>query len=133
MIKGKKRIQFLVFDIDVMIRDDVPENFNEASQGGIYTRKSNKDDSIVLVIWFKDVADMNIMCHECYHLFMRMLELIDDGAYSFNELNSEIYAYEFGMLCQRVLNVVRSFPYYQELLAKLNREDKKRLKKKNTR
>ena len=120
MIKGKKRVHFLVFDIDVMIRDDVPEGFDKASRGGIYTRKYNKDDSIVLVIWFKDAPYMEIMCHECYHLFMRMLELVDDATYGFKELGSEIYAYEFGRLCSRVLIAVQSFPYYQELLAKMS-------------
>lgn len=70
---------------------------------------------------------MEIVSHECYHLFMRILGFVDDRAYTFKELNAEIYAYKFGELGKRVLLALKAMPYYKVLeknrCVKRRRED----------
>lgn len=123
MVKGKKRFEFLTFDVDVVLRDDVPELFDKHCDGGIYNKVDEQGGTTGIAIWFKGLPSMEIVTHECYHLFMRILEFIDGQAYTFKEMNSEIYAYQFGELCQTVLDKLRSLPYYHELLDDMQKEE----------
>ncbi len=124
MTKGKKTLSFLSFKIEVNLRDDVPSPFDKHCDGGIYNKVNKEGGTTAIVIWFKDLPSMETVTHECYHLFMRVLEFIDGQAYTFKEMNSEIYAYQFGGLCQGVLDALRSFPYYHALLDAIEEKNK---------
>lgn len=54
MVKGKKRFEFLTFDVDVVLRDDVPPGFEEVCSGGIYNILDKTEKITGVTIWFKD-------------------------------------------------------------------------------
>ena len=53
-------------------------------------------------------AYVSVIAHECWHLFMRIMQWMDKfNAYSFEELSTEIYAWNFGILVGKVTDALQ--------------------------
>ena len=77
------------------IRDEAPEGWPSIADAGCYTEPDDKGE---FLIWFsvgRGVPGLSTIAHECWHLFMTILGYADKNEYSFDVLDSEIYAYNF--------------------------------------
>lgn len=115
MILQKKRIEFLECDIDVMLVDSAPKEFRENALAGVYG--APKEGSL-FKIWFKGIVTSEEVVHECWHLFMTIMAVMDDDAKYFIDLNDEIYAYSFHTLFSKVLDAITRMKKYKEIYEK---------------
>lgn len=111
MKPSRKRFNFLAFVIEVYLTDSAPEGFREEAVGGVFP---HEDNSPVFKIWFKKTITQESLVHECWHLFMTMLMVIDNKPHYFEELNTEIYAYSYHSLVSNVLETVTGMKAYAE-------------------
>ena len=101
---------FLTFTVFVEMRDDVPDGFLDIAAGGCY----DDPDTCKFGIWFKDPSpSCNMIVHECWHLYMSLMSYIDHAPHTFEELNSEIYAYSFQLLYGQVLDIIYNSKHYK--------------------
>jgi hypothetical protein len=109
----RKRFSFLTRRVLVEIRDDSPEGWPSIADAGCYTEPDDKGEFLV---WFsveRGVPGLSTISHECWHLFMTILGYADKNEYSFDVLDSEIYAYNFQILFMDVLNSLLNSKAYQ--------------------
>lgn len=111
MKSSKKRFYFLAFIVEVYITDCAPEGFREDAIAGVYP---HEDNSPVFKIWFKKTITQESLVHECWHLFMTMLMVMDNDPHYFEELNNEIYAYNFHSLVTNVLETATGMKAYTD-------------------
>lgn len=115
VILQKKRIEFLECDIEILLVDFPPKEFRKEALAGVYPPVK---DSNLFKIWFKGVVTAEEVVHECWHLFMTMLAVMDDSEKYFVDLNEEIYAYSFHTLFGKILDAITSMKKYKELYDK---------------
>ena len=112
----RKKVKFLSFKIIVEIRDDTPEGFGEEAAGGCYDQPNENNE---FKIWFtveRGAVGLKAITHECWHLFMSIMKMIDTHEHTFEELNNEIYAYSFHNLFGDVLGAVINSKLYQKAI-----------------
>lgn len=99
------------FKVCVELREDVPKGFTENAVGGCY---DEPDENLVFTVWFKGGAPgLKIIAHECWHLFMTVMNYIDMHEHTFKELNSEVYAYDWHEMVDNVLTCLFNMKRYQ--------------------
>lgn len=108
---SKKKFDFLAFTVEVWLTDSAPIGFKEEAIAGVFP---HEDNSPVFKIWFKKSLSYESLVHECWHLFMTMLMVMDKEPHFFSELNSEIYAYSYHSLVSNVLETATSMKAYSE-------------------
>lgn len=112
-MKGhKKTFDFLGFTVEVWLVDSVPDGHRKEALAGVEEHEPN---SPVVKIWFRGLVCPTMVVHECWHLYMTMLGAMDNKAHWFDELNSEVYAYSFHSLFDKVLESVTSMKAYHQL------------------
>ena len=111
MAEEKSSFDFLYFSVEVTLTDTVPEGFREEALAGVY---SEITDNTVRV-WFKGPVTQDAIVHEAWHLFHKTLAAMDNQLHYFDDLNSEIYAYEFQWLCGKLLELITSMDLYKTL------------------
>ena len=121
MIKEKKRFDFMVFRIEVQMRDEPPYGFSSEALAGVYDEPN--DDNIYM-LWFNKLPSKEVITHECWHLFMTLMAQIDTHEHGFLELNGEIYAYNFHILYSKILDALCGMKYYKELYKEWEKEKK---------
>ena len=121
MIKEKKRFDFMVFRIEVQMRDEPPYGFSEEALGGVYDEPNNDN---IYMIWFNKLPSKEAIVHECWHLFMTLMAQVDNHEHGFLELNGEIYAYSFHILYSNILDALCSMKYYNQLYKEWQEEKK---------
>lgn len=110
----RKKFEFLVFDVEVILREDVPKGFSDCALGGVYDVPSD-DGCLEFKVWFKGVPAKDAIVHECWHLFMHMMADVDGHDHTFLELNNEIYAYSFHTLYNSVVSILTNMKLYKKL------------------
>ena len=112
-MKGyKKAFDFLGFSVEVWLVNSVPNGHRAEALAGVEPHEPN---SPIVQIWFKGLVNPTMVVHECWHLYMEMLSAMDNKAHWFDELNSEIYAYSFHSLFDKVLENVTGMKEYHRL------------------
>ena len=122
-MKEKKYFEVMTFKVCLELRDDVPKDFAEKAVGGVYDLP---DDNMVFRMWFNTsngTPGLRIISHECWHLFMTIMNYIDKHEHTFEELNNEIYAYNFHKLFNDVIGNMFNMKMYQKALAEEEAED----------
>ena len=112
----KKKFEFLSYTIVVEIRDKPPTKWDERACGGCYDKP---DENINFRIWFsldKNIPNIRTIAHECWHLFMTIMNYIDKFNHTFEELNNEIYAYNYHILFGNVFDCVINSKAYSKIL-----------------
>ena len=102
----KKRFEFLSYKVIVEIRDTPPTEWDKGACGGCYDKP---DENFNFKVWFsldKCIPNIRSISHECWHLFMTILNYVDNCNHTFEELNNEIYAYNFHILFGRVFDCI---------------------------
>lgn len=112
MKKYCKSFTFWGIEIQVSLINEIPEDWDQQASAGVSYIQDKKTE-----IWFKEISD-NLVAHECWHLFMHLLEYVDNKQHYFSELNSEIYAYDFQELVKFVTSIIKESPMYEELKKK---------------
>lgn len=108
----RKSFRFLGFTVLVELRDNPPEGFLEKTAGGCF---DDPDDKGRFRVWFLgDLPPLKVISHECWHLYMTILGYMDTHEHTFEELNNEIYAYNFNILFENVLTLLFSMKRYQK-------------------
>ena len=115
MILQKKRIEFLACDIDVILVDSAPKEFRKEALAEVYPTMENGN---LFKVWFKGIVTSEEVVHECWHLFMTIMAVMDDSEKYFIDLNDEIYAYSFHTLFNKVLDAITSMKKYKEIYDK---------------
>lgn len=118
----RKKFSFLTYTVIVEVRDTAPEKWNPLAIGGCYDEPDDKGN---FVVWFtldKGAPGLKTIAHECWHLFMTILNHVDKYNHTFEELNNEIYAYNFHMLFNSILESIFVTKGYQRAIAE---EDEK--------
>ena len=113
-MKEHKHIKLFTFNITVEMFDDIPEDMPEYADGGVY---DEPDDNFNFKVWFsfvRGIPKLQYIAHECWHLYMTVLKHIDSNEHAFEELNNEIYAYNFQDLFQNVLDALLSSKIYKK-------------------
>lgn len=110
-MKEKKKFRFLIYDVEVCFRDDIPEGFGESAAAGTY--QGCIDGKFKM--WFKDLPAPEEIAHECWHLFMQIMSFVDSHEHTFEELISEIYAYNFHIFFCEVVKALTSMKRYKTL------------------
>lgn len=105
-----KHFDFLGFDVQVSLVDKSPEGHREEAFAGVSPMENG-----VFKIWFKGLVTPQIVAHEAWHLYMKILATMDNKEHYFIELNEEIYAYNFHTLYGKVLETVTSMKKYHKL------------------
>ena len=106
-----KRFRIFTFMIEVELRDDVPEGAPEYADGGVCDDPYLSSGFMTFKIWFsfiRRIPTMSMIAHECWHLYMTILDHVDIHSHTFSELNHEIYAYFFQDIFNNVMNTVVS-------------------------
>lgn len=119
MKSSKKSFNFMGFIVEVYITDSAPNGFREDSVAGVYP---HEDNSPVFKIWFRKTLTQEMLVHECWHLYMTMLMVMDSSPHYFEELNNEIYAYNFHSLVMNVLDTATGMKVYADYF--MNEETK---------
>ena len=111
----RKTIEVLTFTVIVELRDTTPKGFADIACGGCY---DEPDEQCRFKIWFSTkfgTPGLKIIAHECWHLYMTVLKHIDKHDHTFEELNTEIYAYNFHKMFDDVLDCLFNMKEYQKL------------------
>lgn len=119
----RKYFSFLTFKVVVELREDVPEGFNEVAAAGCH---DEPDDKGRFRLWFsfkEDIPSFGTIAHESWHLFMTIMYYIDKFDHSFEELNSEMYAYNFHILFSTILDIVLGSDTAKKRLETLEEEN----------
>ena len=109
----RKSFSFLTFKIVVEIREDVPDGYDKNSAAGC---QDDPGDDEVFRIWFsmkEELPSLTSVVHECWHLFMAVMNYVDKHEHTFEEMNNEIYAYNFHLLFSKVLDSILESKMYQ--------------------
>ena len=117
-MKQEKTIKYLGFTIKCLLLSEdekapviygIP--FREGSAGGVV-----KGDDNSFTVWFSDIPTMDALVHETYHLFCYIMEVMNgDNCFTWNELNAEIYAYNFHALYDEISDTFISMPLYKKI------------------
>lgn len=122
MIKERKTFEFMgLVDVEVQLRDDAPEGFREEALGGVYNEPCGED--LKYTVWFKGLPYGYALVHESWHLFCTIMAHIDNCEHSWLDLNSEIYAYNFHVLNNKILEIVTGMKWYKKLYDEREKED----------
>ena len=119
-VKERRYIEVLTFKVVIELRETTPEGFAETASAGVY---DEPDENFTFKMWFKieeDPLGLKIIAHECWHLFMSIMNHVDKFEHTFEELNNEIYAYNFHKLVGDVLDALFSTKTYSRFLEKIN-------------
>ena len=106
-----KQINFNVFRIKLELRDDIPKGYCDDSFGGVDCHP-NKNG--IFRIWFKTIPRWDVIAHEIWHLFFTIMSNADSYNHTFDELNNEIYAYNFQHLYDLILTSLRNMKLYKK-------------------
>lgn len=106
-----KKIKFWGLKITIHISDESPD---KSTPEGAVASCWEKSPGTYL-IWFNKISP-DAVAHETWHLFMMILTYIGNESHTFDELNSEIYAYSFGELYRSITEVIVNSDKYKETI-----------------
>ncbi len=117
-MRQQRTIEYLGFTIRCLLlskEEDAPtiygEVFREDAVGGVARSDGNE-----FTVWFRDIPPMNAMVHETYHLFCYLMETMNgETLFAWSELNTEIYAYGFHTLFNRVSDTFTGMQLYKRM------------------
>jgi len=118
-MKERISFSFLTFKVTIELRDTAPSEWAETAVGGCYD-EPDKDRTFRMWFLMKNEDDyslpsLKIIAHECWHLFMTIMNHVDKWEHTFEELNNEIYAYNFHMLFSMVLDSILDSKSYRKM------------------
>lgn len=117
-MRQQRTIEYLGFTIRCLLLskdEDAPTIygvvFREDAVGGVARSDENQ-----FTMWFRDVPMINALVHETYHLFCYLMETMNgETPFTWEELNSEVYAYCIHTLYTKVADTFCGMPLYDKL------------------
>lgn len=118
----RKTFEFLSFSIAVEIWDKPWDEDSENIFGCCCFDLRGDGYFTVRFLMIDSPLKLEALVHETWHLFMSIMKMADTHYHSFEELNQEIYAYNFQVLHSKILDIVLKSKSYKKLSEKIKEE-----------